>query len=711
MSLPLLSPSKINHHLSNMNLINRELSWLSFNERVLQEALDETVPLVERIRFLGIYSNNMDEFYRVRVANIKRMIAVQNKKVEGFKGTTEELSDAIHAVVIKQQRKFEQAYQNLLKTLEKENIFHFDETTVTVETKQYLKELFNSQLIHELVPVLIDKKIPFPRLRDKAIYLAVRMEWDKKSKTRMALIEIPDTLSRFYTIEQEGKRGLILIDDIIRLNLDHLFALFKYDNIEAYTFKFTRDAELNLDDDLSMSFIEKMEKSIKNRKKGEPVRLVIDHRMPIDLLDVLSKQLNLGTTTAAIPGGKYHNFKDFMQFPNFGEARFLYPKLYPAEHHRLIGKPSIIKQILQHDILLHFPYQRFDHVVDLLREAAIDPKVTSIKINVYRVASRSQVMNALINAVRNGKEVTVMLELQARFDEEHNLYWAERLKEEGAQVVYGYEGLKVHSKLIQIERISEKKTQLISYIGTGNFNERTAGIYTDLGLLTSERNISIEIAHVFRMMEHSLHHYTFKHLHVSPVNARRKITALIQQEIRNAKKGLEAFIDLKVNNLVDSRLINKLYEASEAGVKIRLIVRGVCCLIPKMPKRSKNIEAISIVDRFLEHSRFMIFGNAGKPLYFISSADWMERNMDKRIEVGAPILTKSIQDQLHFIFETQWKDNVKARIIDKKLSNEYKKKEGEEFRAQRVLSEYYQQRAQSMSDLSFSAIATEIKGK
>jgi polyphosphate kinase len=684
-----LSTHKNIRHIYDMILNNRELSWLAFNERVLQEAMDESVPLVERIRFLGIYSNNMDEFYRVRVANLKRMVALNNKKVEGFKGTAEELFSAIHTVVIKQQRKFEETYQDLLKALAKENIHHFDETTVNHETKAALAQLFNTTLVHELVPVLIDKRIPFPRLRDKVIYLAVRMEWDKNSKTRMALIEIPETLDRFHMIEQDGKRGLILIDDIIRLNLDHLFALFRYDSIAAYTFKFTRDAELDFDDDLSLSFIEKMEKSIKNRKKGDPVRLVVDHRMPIDLLEVLNKHLNLSKQTLAIPGGKYHNFKDFMRFPNFGEEHFLYPKLKSAEHPLLKGKPSIIKQILSHDILLHFPYQRFDHVVDLLREAAIDPKVKSIKINVYRVADRSQVMNALINAVRNGKQVIAILELQARFDEEHNLYWTERLKEEGANVIHGYEGLKIHSKLIQIERVSDKKRQLISYIGTGNFNERTAGIYTDLGLLTSDKSLGAEVGQVFNLMEHALHNFTFNELHVSPLNARRKLTSLIQNEIKNAKQGNEAFIDLKINNLVDTKLIHKLYDASNAGVKIRLIVRGVCCLIPKMKNKSENIEAISIVDRFLEHSRFMKFGNGGKPLYFISSADWMERNMDNRIEVGVPVYAQHIQEQIDDIFTLMWSDNIKARIIDKKLSNKYKEQNGEPKRGQILLQEYY----------------------
>ena len=688
MTATLSTPKNI-HHIYDMILNNRELSWLSFNERVLQEAMDESVPLIERFRFLGIYSNNMDEFYRVRVANLKRMAALNDKKVEGFKGTAEELYKRIHAVVVKQQHIFEETYQKLIKALEKHGIYHFDEKTVNEENRILLAHKFNTQIVHDLVPVLIDKKIPFPRLRDKAIYLAVRMEWDKNRKTRMALIEIPDSLDRFHIIEQDGKRGIILIDDIIRLNLDHLFALFSYDSIAAYTFKFTRDAELNLDDDLSLSFFEKMEKSLKNRKKGDPVRLVIDHRMPNDLLEVLNKQLNLGKHTLAIPGGKYHNFKDFMRFPNFNEPDFLNPKLISSEHPHLKGKSSIIKEIIKHDVLLHFPYQRFDHVVDLLREAAIDPKVKSIKINVYRVADRSQVMNALINAVRNGKEITVILELQARFDEEHNLYWTERLKEEGANVVHGFEGLKIHSKLIQIERISEKKKQLISYIGTGNFNERTAGIYTDLGLLTADKALGNEVNQVFNMMEHALHNFNFTQLQVSPINARRKIVALIQNEIKAAKLGKEARIDLKINNLVDAKLINKLYDASNAGVQIRLIVRGVCCLIPQLKNKSENIEGISIVDRFLEHSRFMKFHNCGNPSYFISSADWMERNMDKRIEVGVPIKEKHIQDQLDNIFEVQWSDNVKARIIDKKLSNSYKKNSSSAYRAQDVLQNHY----------------------
>jgi polyphosphate kinase len=676
-------------HFCSMNYINRELSWLSFNERVLQEAMDKNVPLVERMRFLGIYSNNMDEFYRVRVANIKRMISLQNKKVDGFRGTPQDLYDEIRTVVIKQQRMFENAYKEIIALFEKESIYHLDENSIDEGQREELTEYFRKEIVHDVVPIILDRKNAFPRLRDKAIYLAIRMQWDQKRKVRYALLEIPSSIPRFYSLKNGAKKGIILLDDIVRLNLEELFPIFTFDIIEAFTFKFTRDAELNLDDDVSMSFIEKMEKSIKQRKKGEPVRLVYDHRMPEDLLELLLRNLNLKTGVNSIAGGKYHNFKDFMGFPNFGNPDFLFPKQTACTHPDLEGHRSIIKQIIRKDILLHFPYQKFDYVVDLLREAAIDPKVESIKINVYRVAKRSQVMNALINAVSNGKEVTVVLELQARFDEENNLYWAERLKDYGARVLYGYEGLKIHSKLLQIRRVSEKKEQLITYVGTGNFNERSAEIYTDLGLLTVDRRIATEVHHVFQMMEQSLHHHTFRYLSVSPVNSRRKLLGLIQNEIKFAKKGMPAKIQLKNNNLVDNKLIDKLYEASNAGVKVELIIRGVCCLMPKVKDKSMNIEAISIVDRYLEHARMMIFANGGDPLYYISSADWMERNLDKRIEVGTPIFDVDIQQELAAIFKMQWNDSVKARVLDKAQRNNYKQASGPAFQSQQELWKYY----------------------
>lgn len=672
-----------------MNIINRELSWLSFNERVLQEALDPKVPIVERMRFLGIYSNNLDEFFRVRVANLRRLILIHKKNVDGYNGTPNELYNEIRKTVMKQQLKFAVAYQTIIKELADHNIFHIDEFSINENMQMELSSYFHTTLKHAIVPVMLDKSTPFPRLKDSSIYLAVRMVSDNKKKIKFALIKIPSEFPRFYRIKEGEKEFVILLDDIIRLHLKNIFSIFTYDSIEAYTFKFTRDAELNLDDDIAVSLIDKIEKSLKQRKKGVPVRFVYDEKMPKDLLDHLLKSLNLKFGINTIPGGKYHNFKDFMSFPSFERPEFLYQPQPPVAHPDLENQKSLIKAILEKDILLHFPYQRFDYVVDLLREAAIDPKVTTIKINVYRVANHSQVMNALMAAVLNGKNVTVVLELQARFDEENNVYWANSLKENGAKVIYGIQDLKVHSKLMQITRVSNRQEQLITYVGTGNFNEKSSKIYGDLSLLTAKVSISREVKKVFRLLENNLDRGIFKELMVSPFNTRRKTYKLIDQEIRNAKNKLPAFIKIKLNNLTDAKIIEKLYEASKAGVKIEMIIRGICCLVPGLKGESENIKVISIVDRYLEHARFIIFHNNGKPVYYISSADWMERNLDKRIEVGCPILDNNIQKELDKIFEYQWKGSVKSREIRQDLKNTFRKPKGNPFHAQLKLYDYY----------------------
>lgn len=676
-----------------MNLINRELSWLAFNERVLQEALDPRVPLVERMRFLGIYSNNLDEFFRVRVANLRRIIAVHKRTVDGFEGTPAELYIEIRKKVLKQQAKFELAYHKIVEELAAKGIFHLDENSISPSQQKVVNAYFNSTLKHAIIPILLDKKTPFPRLRDSSIYLAVRILSENTQKIKFALIKIPSEFPRFFRLKEGDSEFVILMDDIIRLNLKHIFSIFPFDSIEAFTFKFTRDAELDLDDDISVSFFEKIEKSLKQRKKGKPVRFVYDERMPKDLLDYLLSALNLKFGINTIPGGKYHNFKDFISFPSFEHPEFNYKPQPPLSHPALEGKRSLIKSVIEKDVLLHFPYQKFDYVVDLLREAAIDPKVRSIKINVYRVAKNSQIMNALLAAVYNGKEVTVVLELQARFDEENNLYWADRLKENGARVIYGIQDLKVHSKLLQITRISNRQEQLVTYVGTGNFNEKSALVYGDLALLTADPKVANEVKKVFRLLENNLERGIFKELMVSPFNARRKINALIEREIKLAKAGKEAFIRLKINNLTDKKLIEKLYAASSSGVKIEMIIRGICCLIPGLKGKSENITIISIVDRYLEHARFMIFANDGKPEYYISSADWMERNLDKRIEVGAPILDKDLQAEIDTIFSYQWRGSVKSRLIRKDLKNVYRKAEGKPFHAQVMLYEYYKEKA------------------
>ena len=674
-------------HLCRMNLFNRELSWLSFNERVLQEAMDKRVPLIERMRFLGIYSNNLDEFFRVRVANLRRIIMVGEKSVDGFNGTPKKLYATIRLEVVKQQKLFEKAYKEILDELKNQNIEQLDESNLREEHFKELYEFFNLKLKHEIVPIILNPKTPFPRLKDYAIYLAIRMV--KDGKEQYALIQIPNEFPRFYLLKEEEKEHFILLDDIIRVHLPSIFSIFEFDTIEAHTFKFTRDAELDLDDDIAVSFIDKIEKSIKNRKKGEPVRFVYDEQMPNDLFKYLVKSLNIKTGMNLIPGGRYHNFKDFTSFPNFERKDFLYPKKKPSAHPLLESQKSLIKVIFKQDILLHFPYQKFDYVVDLLREAAVDPKVTTIKINVYRVAKNSQVMNALMNAVSNGKEVFVVMELQARFDEENNLYWSNRLKENGARVLHGLPQLKIHSKLIQIRRVSKGKEQFINYIGTGNFNEKTSKIYGDLGLLTASPIISGEVKKVFHLIDDHFKRGLFRHLMVSPFNTRRKINSLIQEEINLAKKGKEGLIRIKMNNLVDKKIIEKLYQASNAGVKIELIIRGVCCLVPGIKNQSENIKVISIVDRYLEHARFMIFGNGGKPIYYITSADWMERNLDKRIEVGCPILDENIQKELDLIFDYQWRGNNKARLIDVQQKNAYRTITNESWHSQMELYNHY----------------------
>ncbi len=678
-----------------MEFINRELSWLSFNERVMQEALDVRNPIIERMRFLGIYSNNLDEFFRVRVANVRRMIILKDKTVQGFHGSPKDLYNEIHAVVLRQQKQFDLAYQKILKELGTHSIYHIQENQLSAEQVLELKQFFNLKLKHAIVPILLNNATKFPRLKDSGVYLAIKMHNEKAKKVKFGLIKIPSGFSRFYLMKDAEGQKVILLDDIIRLNLDSIFSIFVYKSIEAFTFKFSRDAELNLEEELSATLKEKIEKSIKLRKKGTPVRFVYDQDMPVDLLEYLLENLNLEYGVSTIAGGRYHSFKDFMSFPDFGNPDFVYKKLPPLNHPELEGQSSLLKKILKKDILIHFPYQRFDYVVDLIREAAIDPKVKEIKINVYRVPQDSQVLNALLNAISNGKEVTVFLELLARFDEENNLYWSNRLKEYGAKVLHGSSELKVHSKLIQITRMNANKKQLITYVGTGNFHEGTAKIYGDLGLITADEEIGDEVAKVFDMLETNNYNRRFKKLLVSPMNTRMRILELIENEIKCVKTGGKGQIRIKLNNLTDPEMIGALYKASRAGVKIDMIIRGICCLVPGIANQSENIRVFSIVDRFLEHARILKFANNQNPLYFITSADWMERNLDRRIEVACPIQDPVLQKEIDTIFEYQMKGNVKTRLIGRYQKNKYRKDDKPPFHTQIELYNYYKRKLDS----------------
>lgn len=682
--------------MGSKKLINRELSWLSFNDRVLQESSNRDVPLIERLRFLGIYSNNLDEFFRVRVANLHRMMVIKNQRIDGFKGSAKGLLSEVQDTIKQQRRYYDLSYQRLLKEMEEQGIYHFNEENIPDEIKDDLYEYYHEEIKQDIVPIMLERKRKFPRLRDKEIYLAVKMECGEKRKVRYALIQVPSQHQRFITFHRGKKVFVILLDDIIRLFMKEVFAIFEVQSIVAYTFKFTRDAELTIDDDYSISMYEKMEDSIEQRKKGEALRFVYDQNMDEDLLKFLKKAIGIEGDDHVAPGGRYHNFKDLMQFPSFGNKSLTFTPQQPVVSPDFDGTSSVIKKVLKEDILLHYPYQKFDHLVDLLREAAIDPKVREIKINIYRVAKRSQVINALINAIKNGKLVTVVVELQARFDEENNMYWSNIMREHGAKLIFGVPGLKVHAKLIQITRVSGRNEQLITHVGTGNFHGGTAKVYTDFSLLTARPDIAGEVKKVFNLLENNIERATYRHLFVSPFNTRRKFSGLINQEIKNAKKGLPASIDIKLNNLVDNSLINKLCDAGIAGVKVRIIVRGICCLNAEQKRLKGNIEIISIVGRYLEHARMFIFNNNNDPKYFISSADWMTRNLDKRIEVTAPIYANHIKEELSYIFDTQWSDNVKARIMDSEQRNRYKEKaDGEALiNSQQLLYAHYKNKAQ-----------------
>ena len=671
-------------------LINRELSWLSFNDRVLQEAADPTVPLVERIKFLGIYSNNMDEFFKVRVATIKRMIdlKIDTKKLLGEKPKS--LLYKLQNKVIELQAKSQQVYHEILRELEREKIYIVNETQLSDEQQDFVVAYFNDRVLSAISPIMFSNVDKFPYLEDRAIYLAVKLT-RKNNVFEYAIVDIPTAvLPRFIQLPNiDDKKYIILLDDIIRFNIRDVFAIFKYEKYETFTIKITRDAELDMDNDLTKSFLEKVSKSVKNRRIGQPVRFVFDQDIPKDLLKYLVKQLELDDDDNLNPGGRYHNFRDFMNFPNVGDKELEYDYAPPVSHPQIHTGKSILKAIDKNDILLHFPYHNFADYINLLREAAIDPDVRSIKITLYRVAKNSRVISALTNAVQNGKKVTVIIELQARFDENSNIYWARHLEDVGAKVLFGITGLKVHSKLTLITRRTGKRNRFYSVVGTGNFHEGNAVSYTDVAMLTADQRIGREVDKLFDYFENPFKYPNFNHLLVAPQFMRRKIYSLIDEEIRNAKNGREAWIMLKINNLVDADIIRKLYQASQAGVSIRIVVRGICSLVPGVSGLSENIRTVSVVGRYLEHSRFFIFCNGGAERYYISSADWMTRNLDNRIEIAAPVYDPNLQKELKYIIETQLNDNVKARIINAEQDNRYKRDNNPPLSSQVALYEHY----------------------
>ncbi|HTS44165.1 MAG TPA: polyphosphate kinase 1 [Puia sp.] len=660
--------------------IARDISWLSFNERVLQEAMDPTVPLRERMRFLAIFSNNMDEFFRVRVATLNRMIEFSGKKINmHMEIAPDKILDEIQHIVLQQQEKFNETWEQVRKEMEKEKIFILTEKQLSKDQQRFVQNYFEEEVRSNIIPLMIESIPQFPYLRDKSIYLGVVLSRrDGAMKRKYALIEIPSRfLGRFVELPSQNpeEHYIILLEDIVRYNLRNIFSYFGYDRYQSWVFKVTKDAEIDIDNDVSTTLIQKIEKGVKNRRKGRPVRFVYDKEMDEGLLQYLIRRLNLVKKGNLIPGGRIHNFRHFMDFPEVFQKRGQRKK--PFVHPALIKSPRVTDTLLEQDVMLHFPYHSFNPVIDLLREAAIDPNVTTIKITCYRLASNSKVINALINAVRNGKNVTAMVELRARFEEEANMAWKDRLEEEGVKVMISIPNVKVHAKMCLIKKRINNRTIHYGFVSTGNLNEKTAALYGDHCLLTANRNIMADVNRVFNYLEKRKEGISdlkaCKTLIPCPIVLRRELLKMINKEIKIARNKRPASITLKMNSLSDEELIYKLYDAAKAGVEIKLIVRGIFCMFSENKKFIKPVTAISIVDEYLEHARVFIFRNNGKEKVYISSADWMVRNLDHRVEGTCPVLDEHIRNELKAILDIQFSDNVKARWLDNELSNKYKR--------------------------------------
>lgn len=678
----------------SISIIPRDISWLSFNARVLQEAADETVPLIERIKFLGIFSNNLDEFFRVRVAALKRMLKIEAEKHMHVEDSPQKILDNIQLIVLQQQSEFNRIWKQILNQLEHKNIFLLNENQLDEEQQAFVVNFFDEQVRSNVIPLMIESIPTLPYLREKSIYLAVVMAKKESAYNRKyALIEIPtQTISRFVLLpKQNEKNYIILLEDVIRFCLPRIFSYFGFDEYQAHVIKVTKDAEYDIDYEDALTFSAKIEKGIKTRRKGKPVRLIYDREIDPALLEYLIQRMGLTKKDHLIPGGRIHNFRHFMDFPNqvFDKKS---QRTKQLNHPALENTSRVTDIVLAKDIMLHFPYHNFNPVIDLLREAAIDPDVTTIKITAYRMARASKIINALINAVRNGKEVIVMLELRARFDEENNLEWKEKLEEEGVKVLLGFPDQKVHAKICMIRKKSNRSFINYGFVSTGNINESTAKFYSDHCLLTANRNIMSDINRIFNYLENPKPNLKTlelcKTLLLSPGMMRNHFISLINAEIKQATSGNKAAITIKLNSLSDEIIIQKLYEAAIAGVEINMIVRGIFCATIDAGKFKKKPVAISIVDEYLEHARVVVFHNKGNEKVYISSADWMVRNLDHRVEASCPIFSAEIKEEIKTILNIQLSDNVKARILNHKTSNDYVKSDNPPIRSQIEIYNY-----------------------
>ena len=677
--------------ITSKNLfINREISWLQFNERVLEEANDSKVPLIERIRFLGIFSNNLDEFYRVRYATVKRIAVSANSGKKIFKDrTAKQLLYDISAIATDLQQKSFSILNNIIKLLEKDKIYFVNESKVKPIHRQFISNYFFEIISPAIDVIILNQNKKFPKFKENLSFLLIRIELEN-DEIQYAIIRFPKNLDRFVKLPSDNiGQNIILIDDIIRYHLKDIFKIFNPKSIEANMVKISRDAELDFDDDISKSFLDKIAQSVKERSSAEPVRFVYDSEIRLDTLNFLLMQMGINNETdSIIPGGKYHNRRDYMDFPNL-LTDLVYKPMHPLNVKGFSHSDNTFDKLKEKDFMIHTPYHKFSYIISFLMKSSIDPKVKKISITIYRLSKLSKIASALINAARNGKKVIVQIELQARFDESANIRYAKEMQSQGIKLIFGSPNLKVHSKICLIERLENGNLKKYGFISTGNFNESTAKIYTDLTLFTSNGKILDEVSNVFNFFNANYKRYIFKNLFVSPINTESKIKKLIINEINNAKRGNHAWIKIKINNITSYSLIRSLYDASRAGVKIEMIVRGICCLIPGKKNMSDNIEVISIVDRFLEHTRFMIFNNDGNNKTFISSADWMTRNLDNRVEVTCPILQDDLKNEILDIFNIYWSDNIKARMVNINFDDKSRVSNKNEYRSQKNIYNYY----------------------
>ena len=669
---------------------NRELSWLEFNERVLQEANDQSVPIIERIRFIGIFSNNLDEFFKVRYATIKRIAVSTKKNKKLYRGfTAKDLLNEITKRTIKIQNKSSKILKSIKSELKNENIFFLNEKNIPSIHKEKINSFFSEIILPQMEVIIFDKSNSFPVFKDSNSFLIVKIQLEVESVMH-ALIKIPEQINRFFVIDESDKKYVIFIDDIIRYHLKDIFKIFSPKKISAFNIKMTKDAELDFAYDISKSYLEKISQSLKKRQKGKPVRLVYDSLIHDDTLTFLMKRMGINKSTdSIIPAERYHNRRDFMKFPDFGKHNLTYAKKDSLSIKSFDKNESLFQTIKNRDVLQHTPYQKFIYTLRFLSEASIDPDVKSISITIYRLSKLSMVANTLINAAKNGKFVTVQIELQARFDEKANIRYAKLFEENGVKLVFGLPNLKVHAKICVVEKKNGRKYDKYGFISTGNFNESTAKVYTDITLFTANKEILDDVSSIFDFIEINYKKIKFNKLFISPFKTKSTFKNLIRNEIRNAKKGKNAWIKIKLNSITNYEMIQELYKASNAGVKVEMIVRGICCLIPGNSEFSKNIEAISIVDKYLEHTRFFIFCSGGENKTYISSADWMTRNLENRIEVTCPILDPSNKKEILDIFNIYWLDNLKSRKLNSMKPNEYKKNKMQPMQSQNSIYNYY----------------------